>query len=103
MTDSKYLPLSDSDRALLISGMIGNLVDDDHDSDHEINSDEYHASLIKCHDIDLLKRSGLLKENSSFECINDYYLYYCPFCPKQYDPSISICLSRQEVKADIKS
>ena len=87
LTESNYLPLSDSDRELLISGLIGNLVDDDHDSDHEIHSDDYHASLIKCDDIDLLKKSGLLNKNSSFECVKDYYLYYCPFCPEQYDPS----------------
>ena len=88
MTESDCLPLSDSDRKLLISGLIGNFVDDDHDSDHEIHSDDYHASLINCDDIDLLKKSGLLNENSSFEFIKDYYLYYCPFCPEQYDPSI---------------
>ena len=88
MTESDCLPLSDSDRKLLISGLIGNFVDDDHDSDHEIHSDDYHASLMNCDDIDLLKKSGLLDENSSFECIEDYYLYYCPFCPGQYDTSI---------------
>ena len=47
-------------------------MDDDHDSDHEMHSDNYHASLIKCDDIDLLKKSGLLNENSSFECSKDY-------------------------------
>ena len=69
-------------------GWLENFVDDDHDSDHEIHSDDYHASLMNCDDIDLLKKSGLLDENSSFECIEDYYLYYCPFCPGQYDTSI---------------
>ena len=88
LTDKDCLPLSDSDRKLLISGLIGNFVDDDHDFDHDIHSDDHHESLNKCDDIDLLKQSGLLNENSSFECIKDYYLYYCPFCPEQYDPSI---------------
>ena len=88
MSNSYHLPLSDSDRKLLISGLIGNFVDEDHDSDHEIHSDEYHEILLKYDDINLLKKSGLLNENSPFECIKDYYLFYCPFCPEQYDPSV---------------
>ena len=88
MTEDYYLPLSDSDRKLLISGLIGNFMDDDHDSDHEIHSDDYHTILTKCDDIDLLKKGGLLNKDSSFKCIKDYYLYYCPFCPNEYDPSI---------------
>ena len=54
-------------------------MDDDHDSDHGIHPDDYHAILIKCDDIDLLKKSGLLNKDSSFECIEDYCLHYCPF------------------------
>ena len=69
LTESDCLPLLDSDRKLLISGLIGNLVDDDHDFDHEIHSDDHHARLFQCDDIDLLKKSGLLNENSSFEFI----------------------------------
>ena len=88
MTENYCLPLSDSDRKLLISGLIGNFMDDDHDSDHGIHPDDYHAILIKCDDIDLLKKSGLLNKNSSFECIKDYYLHFCPFCPNEFDPSI---------------
>ena len=51
----------------------------DQNSDHGIHPDDYHAILIKCDDIDLLKKSGLLNKDSSFECIKDYYLHHSPF------------------------
>lgn len=88
MSNNKLVPLSHSDRRLLIAGIIGFLVDDCLDSDqNELTSEDHHARLIKVDDSELLKESGLLNSGSSFSSVQDYYLYYCPFCPEEFDPS----------------